>query len=100
MEGQGEFRSDLLEMIVVALSREQARRMGLKGGVAIMGVHIDGVAVRGGLELGDVIIKINNESIMDIEDFKRVVSELQRGQKVRIMVLRGNERLIPTFRIP
>lgn len=103
MAGQGgttSIRSNLLGVQVSPLTADQARSLGLTGGVAITAINRSGPAYLGGLMVGDVIVNINGEDIASMDDFQRVAQKLSSGQIVRIKVLRGNTRIFTAFRIP
>lgn len=98
--GSTTVRSNLLGIQVSPLTPDQARSIGLTGGVAITAINRSGPAYLGGLMVGDVIVNINGEDIATMDDFQRAVEKLASGQLVRMKVLRGNAKIFTAFRIP
>lgn len=98
--GGTSLRSNLLGVQVSPLTPDQARSVGLTGGVVITAINRSGPAYLGGLMVGDIIVNINGQDIAAIDDFQRAAEKLSSGQIVRIKVLRGNSRIFTAFRIP
>lgn len=63
-------------------------------GFRITGVSNGGAADRGGLEGGDVIIKIGDMEIEDIYSYMGALNELERGTTVPVTVVRDGEELV------
>ena len=82
--------SNKLGLTVESLPREQAKEMGIAGGVRVRSVNPLSDAGRAGLQAGDVIIKINREQVTDVESYSRVVSKLKKGDPVAIRVRRAD----------
>lgn len=68
----------------------EALRAGLgvaqERGLLVAGVVPDGPADKGGLLLGDTLLKINGQSVEDVSDLKQ---HLRAGQAVQIDIMRG-----------
>jgi len=93
-------KSDLLGLTVTSLSPEQAQQANLPPGVVVVEVAGDGPAAANGIAAGDVIVKLNGETIKTLDDFQKVASGLRHGQIVKLVVLRGGSRMFLAFRIP
>lgn len=63
-------------------------------GFRITGVSNGGAADRGGLEGGDIIIKIGEMEIEDIYTYMGALNELERGTTVPVTVIRDGEELV------
>ncbi|MCH2451208.1 MAG: M28 family peptidase [Gracilimonas sp.] len=63
-------------------------------GFRITGVSNGGPADRGGLEGGDVIIKIGEMEIEDIYSYMGALNELEKGTTVPVTVIRDGEELV------
>ena len=63
-------------------------------GFRITGVSNGGAAERGGLEGGDVIIRIGEMEIEDIYSYMGALNELERGTTVPVTVVRDGEELV------
>ncbi|MFW6340393.1 MAG: PDZ domain-containing protein, partial [Wenzhouxiangella sp.] len=56
-----------------------------EGGVVISGVESD-AAYRAGVRRGQVILMINNQTIGDMGDFRRIVDELTPDRSVALLL--------------
>jgi hypothetical protein len=63
-------------------------------GFRITGVSNGGAAERGGLEGGDVLIRIGEMEIEDIYSYMGALNELERGTTVPVTVIRDGEELV------
>jgi hypothetical protein len=62
-------------------------------GLLIDGVREDSPAAKGGLKVGDRIVKIGERDIKNVYDYTHALGEMKGGQEYIFEVLRGNERL-------
>ena len=60
-------------------------------GVLISSVKPESSAAEAGLVRGDIILKINEESVNDLIEMKAVLAELEPGETVQLTVLHGDE---------
>ena len=60
-------------------------------GVLVGGVSEDGAAEKAGILIGDLITKIADESLENLEDYMDVMSGLRAGQTVKVTVKRKGE---------
>ncbi len=51
------------------------------------------------LKLFDVLLKMNDKEIDDLEDVKQVVSSLHEGDEVSFLILRNGEEMVKTARV-
>jgi len=70
-----EFRGMKVEDITPSLKRKY--RIKENEGVVVVDIEPDSSAERSGIEIGDVILKIEGERIRDKEDFKRITSRVK-----------------------
>ncbi len=80
------------------LTEEEARRQGLD---AVRGVKIDSVfrnspAEQAGMKSGDIVLTINNQSVVDNSHLSVLVSQVKGGQPIPIEVMRDGEKLTLT----
>jgi len=68
--------------------REQLNLAGDVAGVIVMDVKRGSAAQSSGIQPGDIIMKLGNATIMNLEDFKRAVSGLT-GRRMSITISRG-----------
>lgn len=62
-------------------------------GYAIQGVAPGSPADKGGLQAGDVIVKLGGNQIGGLDDFDLALRKFTAGQEVEVVVLRGSEEL-------
>ena len=87
MDGDGDASpSNALGLVVEPLAEELRGRYGdPDGGVVIADVESDS-AYRAGIRRGQLILMINNQPIDGMEDFDRIVSEIEPGRTVALLV--------------
>jgi len=62
-------------------------------GVRLITVLDGGPADKAGLQVGDVILKMNGEGITDGEEFRWAISEMSPGRKIKFVVRRGEKEV-------
>ncbi|MDH3974254.1 MAG: DegQ family serine endoprotease [Deltaproteobacteria bacterium] len=98
LEGSGEEKEeesiiDELGMSVQEMTPELTKRLDFEGkeGVIISMIESGGIADRGGLRRGDVIMEINKDEIKDKGDYRKVMKKLKKGDTVLFLIWRdGN----------
>ncbi len=86
--------------------QEESRKMSFKVTMGIMpdyvyegnGLRLDGVsenkpAAKAGLQQGDVIIRIGDKEIQNIQDYMKELNSFNVGEEVDVMILRKNQRM-------
>jgi hypothetical protein len=63
------------------------------GGYAISGVAKDSPAARGGLAGGDLIVRVGESAITNLEDFDSALRKHKGGDTVPVVVLRGGQEV-------
>lgn len=82
--------SNALGLVVEPLNSELRRRYGdPDGGVLISEVESDN-AYRAGIRQGQLILMINNRPVGDMDDFEQIVSAIEPGQTVALLVQQAN----------
>jgi serine protease Do len=83
---------DLLGMKVQNLTPEMAQRArvdpGTKG-VVVTAVAQDSPASQAGIDPGDVILEINRQPVTSVDDYKKAVAKLKKGQTALMRVRSG-----------
>jgi S1-C subfamily serine protease len=64
-----------------------------KTGVLVSSVDADGPAGKAGMKAGDVILKLDSETIADGDDLRRAVSRAEGGKEVTVTVQRDGRPL-------
>ncbi len=78
-----------LGVSVRTLTDEERKKLDVTGGVLVE--QVSGAAARAGIQMGDVILGVNNKSVNDPEQLKQVV-DAAKG-KVAVLVQRQNARI-------
>ena len=74
---------------ITELNKELAESIGFSGrprGVLVRGLDPNAPAAQSGIEVGDVILKINEKDIERGADLTRTVSEVRPGTRVRLVI--------------
>jgi serine protease Do len=83
---------------VESLPEAAAERLGIGGGVRV--TDASGPAADAGLASGDVIIRLNNREIADIDGFRDAVDDLPAGRSVPVLIIRGQAPQFLALRVP
>lgn len=87
-ESRGSEPANALGLSVEELSDEQLRRAeGIDGGLLVTGIDSDN-AYRAGIRRGDVIRMINNQQVRSMDDFEKIVENIEPGRSVALLVWR------------
>ena len=90
-ENSREWVSPIEGVVVEALDRRAAQRAGLKTGtqgVSVKDILSRSPAAFSGLRVGDIILEINRSAVSSVEDFKRLIAQVE-GKTVILLVSRG-----------
>ncbi|MFP3944424.1 MAG: Do family serine endopeptidase, partial [Alphaproteobacteria bacterium] len=90
----GETRRGWLGVRIQTVTPDIAESLGLKeaGGALVADVTEGGPAEKGGIEVGDLIVKFNNQKVESMRELPRIVAETPIGRKVPVEVLRDGKR--------
>jgi serine protease Do len=69
--------------------RRTRQRYGIEGGVMIKDVRKGSEAARIGLESGDLILKVQNATVANLDEFKKAISQCHHLPSLRLVVQRG-----------
>lgn len=93
-------KSDRLGLQVGELSREQRKALELgEGGVLVEQVD-EGAAGSAGIRRGDVIVKLNNQQVESVRQFRELVESLPAGRSVPVLVVRRSGPLFLALKVP
>ncbi len=76
-----------LGLAVADLTDAQKRELRLRGGVRVEAV--DGAAARAGVNVGDVILSMDNTEITDVKQFTALAQKAEKAKAVSVLVRRG-----------
>jgi len=86
---RGPQADNALGLVVETISSDRRRELGdPEGGVVITDIESDN-AWRAGLRPGDVILMINNRGVESLDDFEKLVEEIEPGRAVALRVWRN-----------
>lgn len=74
------------------LGVEDARKLGLEGGVTVTDVSQGGPAAEGGLQEGDIISHIGGEAVTGTGDLRTILARHKAGDAIEISVLRNGKK--------
>jgi serine protease Do len=80
-----------LGLVVRELNPQQKKKVGGKNGVLV--VNAEGAAAQAGIRRGDVILAVNNSEVQSADQFNKLVSGVQSGKTIALLVLRGDSTL-------
>ncbi|MDZ7669164.1 MAG: DegQ family serine endoprotease [Gammaproteobacteria bacterium] len=83
---------------VEPLSEELAERLDVAGGVRV--VESRGPAAEAGINAGDVVTRLNNREVIDVDGFQDLVEDLPAGRSVPVLIIRGETPRFLALRIP
>lgn len=87
--------SSMLGLAVSSLSGDDLTNRKLSNGVLIEQVLADSAAEKAGLETGDVIVSVNNQSVSTPVDLKTAVQAAPAGKPIAMLIMQGeNTRFI------
>ena len=75
-------------------------KLGLSGGVIVLGVKRDSPAAKANILNGDIITRLGNHVIQDVGDMNDVIARLRPGQSVAVRLIRNGIALFLAIRIP
>ena len=89
----GEIRRGLLGVTIGTIDPEAARTLNLDidGGALVNRVSAESAAEKAGLQVGDIIVSINDKKITSGPELRNVIGLLRSGDVVGIRYLRDNE---------
>lgn len=95
--GSGEIE---LGLTVQELTPDIAERLGLseREGVVVSGVEDDSPAAEAGFRPGDLILEINREKVNNVNDYRRLIKDVKKGEMVLFLVKRGSNTLFFTMK--
>ena len=91
----GRVHRGMIGVTVQTMTPDLARSLRLDSisGALVSGVQEDGPADEAGIERGDVIAKVNGETIADSNALRNTVSQMKPGSSARLTIIRdGRER--------
>ncbi len=69
----------------------QKYSLAVEDGLIVTAVERNGPAARGGIEAGDVIVRLGRYQVGSLDEFGNVLNHLPDGGRLRLFVVRGNQ---------
>ena len=95
-------RNFFVGMSVREIDQKTARyyRLERTDGILVVEVENRSAAGQAGIEVGDIIEKINNKEIVKSDDLLLAIGDAVVGDKLKFGIFRGNKRMELTLQIP
>jgi len=86
---------------VVDITEEIQKEVGLpsKEGVMVKGIFPDTTASEAEIKEKDIILEVNETKIFSVQQFVGILADFQAGDEMRIIILRGNEKITKEFNL-
>ena len=97
--GPDELRMDKLGLVLAPLDEEHRRALHVEQGVLVARVT-RGPARDAGLRSGDVIVRIDNKPVADLDAFRERIGAIEPGHSVALLVQRKGGPVFIPLRIP
>jgi serine protease Do len=75
-----------VEVKEISVMEARRRRLESREGVILTQVDPRGPASRAGLEPGDIIYQMNNQTIRGLKDYNRILQQVPRDEEVLLLV--------------
>ncbi|NEX20100.1 DegQ family serine endoprotease [Thiorhodococcus mannitoliphagus] len=89
-----------LGLVVRDLTPEQRKQLGVEKGGVLIGALDSGPAEQVGLNVGDVILMLDNQPVSSTADFNRILEGVEPGRSVAILIQRGENRMFYAMKLP
>jgi serine protease Do len=81
--------SGMLGLTVSALNTDDLKGRKLSNGVLIEEVFADSAAEKAGLETGDIIVSVNNQSVSGPSELKMALQAAPAGKPIAMLIMQG-----------
>ena len=88
-----------LNIKVADLTDQQRKELQLEGGILVESVG-NGAAADAGVREGDILLRIENELVKDVDDFEARIKKLPAGKSVAILVQRRGGPIFLAMKVP
>src|SRR5690554_881073 len=94
LKSDGAVRRGWLGVVIQEVNKDLAESFGLPrpAGALMAQIMPDGPGDKGGLQVGDVILKLNDQDIVMSSDLPHAVGRLRPGTRATMQVMRGGKR--------
>lgn len=101
LKTDGSVRRGWLGVVIQEVNKDLAESFGLErpAGALVAQIMPEGPGDKGGLQVGDVILKLDNQDIIMSSDLPHAVGRLRPGSKATMQIMRGGKRQQLTLEI-
>lgn len=94
LKKDGTVRRGWLGVVIQEVNKDLAESFGLArpAGALVAQIMPDGPGAKGGLQVGDVILKLNDQDIVMSSDLPHAVGRLRPGEKASMQIMRNGKR--------
>lgn len=92
-------KANRLGVAVEDLTTDQRHRLDIKKGGVIVSEVTDGPALDAGIHRGDVLLKLNQQDIKSVKQFRELLPKLPVGKAVPILIQRGGSPIFLAIKI-
>lgn len=99
----GKVLRGFLGVVISDLNGDKAKNLGIRytNGVVVDSLQQNGAAVRAGIKVKDIIIKVNDRQVETATQLREIIARYQPGEKVQVTVIReGKEKIISVILMP
>ena len=98
--GSAKPHSNPLGIAVEDISADDRKELGLKDQNGVVIAQAGPVAQRGGLQRGDVVLKVGRVYVKNVAEFHAAVKDVKAGDSVMLLVKRGDAAQFVTLAVP
>jgi serine protease Do len=88
---KGSVTRGFLGVLPQDVTPELAKSFGVASGVLIAQVTVDSPAAKGGVKVGDIVVKFDGKTIKDVGPFRNVIAMKLPGDSIKMGVIRNGE---------
>jgi S1-C subfamily serine protease len=89
---------DAWGLAVDGIPARALRELGIEGGVEVGYVDASGPAWAGGIREGDILLRINRETVPGVDAYRKALSGLPKGQMASVLLWRDGAQMYVAFR--
>lgn len=87
-----------LGLALSELTNEQKKQLEVSSGLLVEDVQA-GIASRAGIQLGDVILGLNNKDIKSVKHFNKLLEKIEVGRNIALLIRRGEMTTFITMKL-
>ena len=90
--------ANLIGLSLIELTPDQKKQLETESGLLVEDM-VAGIASRAGVRPGDVILSINNQDVKTVEQFNQLLSKVEKGRNIALLVKRGDTATFITMKM-